>query len=116
MEIPLESKHSTLDADDEISFLGTTKRKAEAEAETVESTVNQSKYLKKGQKFRSKKQIAISKEKARLSMSLHADPMVPLVEGLDNFSTSLPLVLTHHEIVMDLVIGYFICLPSIPCT
>ena len=108
----MESKQSTLEADDEISFLGTTKRKAEAE--TVQSTVNQSKYLKKGQKFRSEKQIAIIKEKARLSMSLQADPVVPLVEELHNVSTSLPLIFTHHGIVMDSVMGYFICRPSIP--
>ena len=70
--------------------------------------------MKKGQKFRSEKQIATIKEKARLSMSSQADLVVPWVEGLDNVSTSLPLIFTHHEIVMESVTRYFICRPSIP--
>ena len=84
------------------------------EADRSDQTFNRSMFLKKGKKFQSQKQLAFQKEKAEWSLLLQSDPVLPLVQGFKNVTTTMPLLFTWHEVVMDSKNGYFVCKPCIP--
>ena len=86
------------------------KRKADINDENITRSMK----LKKGQKFRSEKQLAIHKEKATLSLSLKSDPILELSYGFDSKVTmAAPLLFTSHEVVLDSLSGYLICKPCV---